>query len=653
MRSLSQMAARYRQIQRHRAGEVCSVRSPSGTRRRLYLSSWAVLSGPELRRQAKKPDHTVQWMSLEEMLAYCAPYEVISFDVFDTLLCRGCGEPQHIFALLEKQNGIPDFASARQTAERDARRELGEVTLTDIYRRLEETGTIPPGQAEAGMAAEWALEKSLMLAHPRMQALFRALRAQGKRIIAISDMYLSAARIAELLSAVGYPLPETIFVSCEQGVGKAGGALFRKVREQIGAGSVLHIGDNAEADGACAELAGWDTALLMNPAQLAWESGSVLPYGGDMIASALRRQLRYGGGAVSDSPVYEIGYSVTGPLTVGFCQWIRQMQIRQGWEKLFFSARDGFLMHRIYTAYFGDAEYMPVSRAAVQMLDLEKQAQSYCDNNLLVHLELGEQVEEVLGGLFLGGMLTAWREEGLDPAAPFDGKTEALVRRLIIRDREKIAAAFTPARENALRWFRQRLQGVSRAVVIDTGWKGSAGATLRDFIRQNGIPAVVDTALMGTSRAVSVAVREERGELFSWLYSPTHDRDRLARQFEGENALACALMEMLFMTDQPQLLSYAGKDFTYAPAEHRYEQMVNDLHAGALDFARDYHQLVRSAGLETQIPAAAAYRFFEELLLEKQRLLRAFGDYVFNAAPTPEGTEITFADRMKKAGWIR
>ena len=228
-----------------------------------------------------------------------------------------------------------------------------------------------------------------------------------------------------------------------------------------------------------------------------------------------------------------------------------------------------------------------------------------------------------------------------------------MLRRLIIRDREKIAAAFTPARENALRWFRQRLHGVSRAVVIDTGWKGSAGATLRDFIRQNGIPAVVDTALMGTSRAVSVAVREERGELFSWLYSPAHDRDRLARQFEGENALACALMEMLFMTDQPQLLSYAGKDFTYAPAEHRYEQMVNDLHAGALDFARDYHQLVRSAGLETQIPAAAAYRFFEELLLEKQRLLRAFGDYVFNAAPTPEGTEITFADRMKKAGWIR
>ena len=57
-----------------------------------------------------------------------------------------------------------------------------------------------------------------------------------------------------------------------------------------------------------------------------------------MIASSLRRQYRYGGWQTRGE-AYGTGYTVTGPLTVGFCQWIHQMREKQGWDRLFFSAR--------------------------------------------------------------------------------------------------------------------------------------------------------------------------------------------------------------------------------------------------------------------------------------------------------------------------
>lgn len=680
---------RYREIQRHRAGEIRALRGAAGTTRRLYLSDWAVLSRLELRRQERHPDHRIRWMPLEEILAFCEPYDVISFDVFDTLLIRRTGAPASLFVLLERMNGIPDFAEARQAAERAAREEKGEVTLEDIYLQLGAEGAVP--DADAAREAEWEAEKSGIAPHPRMLPLVKALKQRGKRVIAVSDMYLSSAQIRELLRLSGYPELDGVFVSCEEGVGKAGGAIYRKVAEKLlpaeSAGKpglrVLHMGDNGEADGECAAAAGWDTALLQNPAKLPWEYFAVTPYAGDMIASALRWQRRYDGaeesgpsigdgapetegeaGASRRNPVYEIGYQVAGPLTVGFCQWIRRMQAERGWEKLFFSARDGWIMHQVYTKYFGEAEYLPVSRAATQMLDVERQARSYCDNNLPAHLGTGETVGAVLEGMGLAELIPAWTREGLRPEAPLDGEARKIAERLIIRDREKIAELFGPARQNALRWLRERLAGVSRAVIIDTGWKGSAGATLRAFARENGLETVLDTALMGTSRAPSVAVREEEGELFSWLYSPSHDRDRLARQYDGGRSLACTLMEMLFMTTQPQLLSYAGEGFTYGPAETRFREMTESLQAGTLAFAEDYFRVIRRLGRiapgadgageipDFPIPAAAAYRYFEELILEKDRLREAFGSYVFHMAPTPEKAEITFEDRMRENGWI-
>ncbi|MEG0271369.1 MAG: hypothetical protein RR821_14075, partial [Clostridia bacterium] len=62
-----------------------------------------------------------RWISEEAIFAACQPYQVISFDVFDTLLYREVERPVDVFLLLEVQRRQMDFAQLRVKAEKDAR----------------------------------------------------------------------------------------------------------------------------------------------------------------------------------------------------------------------------------------------------------------------------------------------------------------------------------------------------------------------------------------------------------------------------------------------------------------------------------------------------------------------------------------------------
>ena len=84
------------------------------------------------------------------------PYDVISFDVFDTLVLRPFSRPSDLFILVGERLDIMDFCEIRIHAEQEARRiselERGnkEVTLLDIYRLVEEETGV---EAEKNYAA--------------------------------------------------------------------------------------------------------------------------------------------------------------------------------------------------------------------------------------------------------------------------------------------------------------------------------------------------------------------------------------------------------------------------------------------------------------------------------------------------------------------
>ena len=113
--------------------------------------------------------------SVSETVSFLMQYDVISFDIFDTLIFRPFSEPTDLFFFLGEKTGILDFKRLRMQAEAEARTQKYkeekhyEIKLSDIWSRLEnEIGVTK----EQGMQMEQALEMEICYANTFMQQVF-------------------------------------------------------------------------------------------------------------------------------------------------------------------------------------------------------------------------------------------------------------------------------------------------------------------------------------------------------------------------------------------------------------------------------------------------------------------------------------------------
>ena len=196
-----------------------------------------------------------QNFNCSKVSSFIASADIISFDVFDTLIMRTVSHPTDVFSLLHPEDS--NFKIRRIEAERIARAEsLSEdITLHDIYKKMypkDEQKQYDEEQSEINT------EFSVCKANPEALTFFDSLkrevyeRQDHHRIIIISDMYLSKNVISTILKNCGYDINDIpVYVSSEYGLTKRSGSLFREVLkcEHVEKSeTVLHIGDNLISD---------------------------------------------------------------------------------------------------------------------------------------------------------------------------------------------------------------------------------------------------------------------------------------------------------------------------------------------------------------------------------------------------------------------
>ena len=146
--------------------------------------------------------------------------DAVAFDVFDTLVVRPFVEPTDLFLFMEKVYGAEGFASARVSAEREARKRIRqEVDLDEIY-------TLLPEGYQSLKDKEMDLEISLSFPDPSAKRLFDSVRDSGKRIALVSDMYLPSEVIEQILTRNGYSGFEKLYLSNVYDENKASGGLY-------------------------------------------------------------------------------------------------------------------------------------------------------------------------------------------------------------------------------------------------------------------------------------------------------------------------------------------------------------------------------------------------------------------------------------------
>lgn len=293
-------------------------------------------------------------MQLDKFKRLVDAHDVISFDIFDTLLVRPYLRPTDLFVHLEKLNQLPGFAARRIAAENAARKkheDLEDINLDEIYAELAGKDTTLKEQ-------ELALERQTLQPNPLIQAVFNYAKEQGKRILIVSDMYLPEGFLTQVLHEKGFKGFEKLYVSNGPRKLKGNTTLYHHIQQELNLDprTILHMGDNKRSDVRCAKKAGWHA--LHCPAlhiiffqkhphlkafwhkHASFDASVVL---GTLIIHAFS--------CTPQSYFEEFGYRIGGPTAYGFARWIEKEAMRADVKSLLFVARDGYTLHKVFETF--------------------------------------------------------------------------------------------------------------------------------------------------------------------------------------------------------------------------------------------------------------------------------------------------------------
>ena len=205
--------------------------------------------------------------SADKVISRLSQFDVISFDIFDTLIFRPFSEPTDVFFMVGEKLDFLDFKRIRTEQEFLSRRDklnthgTNEVTLEDIWARMEKETGIP---SDAGIKTELETESEYCFANPYMKKIYDGIKEAGKTIVITSDIYLPSDFLRSMLEKNGFTGFDKLYVSCEHGCSKSDGRLYKKIKKDYPGKSFIHVGDNKVSDVDRAKEAGFETHYYPN-----------------------------------------------------------------------------------------------------------------------------------------------------------------------------------------------------------------------------------------------------------------------------------------------------------------------------------------------------------------------------------------------------
>lgn len=434
-----------------------------------------------------------------ELLSLIDNHDLISFDVFDTLIHRLASQAWSVPKLVEAQLKYHDltktypmlgtsFANARRDAEHVSRKEREqeygdtESNFEEIYDVLQESLGIPDDVILELQRLELTMEGEVLYADPLMQEMFNYALSQGKKVIIVSDMYLPYPLIGCLLEGCGYDLTGIhIYVSCDWRKNKYRGDLFGCITEK---GRMLHIGDNEYSDYEMVSVIHGADGYHYNyrdylPMMFSFETSLTQ----SLIEGAVTKLWLEGN--IADNKLF--GIQLYGPLLTGFLIWFLAKIEKKHYDRILFFARDGALFYRALAGYnLPPMDYVYISRAAATLpalydLDLQK----------LPRMISGKEPRPVREWLKLYGLQNPQVLAGQIHAAGFkseedfvqggDTRMNALLQKLV----PLIGQASAVAREEAIKYLGN-FSG-QKLAIVDLGWFGSLQ---QNFTKIINAPAV-------------------------------------------------------------------------------------------------------------------------------------------------------------------
>lgn len=305
------------------------------------------------------------WKKTEkELYNVIENYQIVSFDIFDTLIMRRTVEPLDVWTIIDskiKENGITDieFGEIRRRAASEL--DIKDPNFDEIYDKFMEITDLSYSIVNQIKEIELQTEEQVIV--PRcsiVKACNKAIR-DGKQVSFVSDMYLPSSFIRKILIQSGVEMKEDslILISGEEKARKSDGKLWDIYCKRVVKGrKALHIGDNPKGDIEEAKKFGIDTFYIMNGMDMLKNSsiGDIYhnictQYSSHVMGNIISQifnnpfECSKNRGLVVFDDEKMLGYSLFGPVIYTFLQWINKQVEQRNIKEIVFCARDGYFLY--------------------------------------------------------------------------------------------------------------------------------------------------------------------------------------------------------------------------------------------------------------------------------------------------------------------
>ena len=301
-------------------------------------------------------------------------WEIISFDIFDTLIMRYVAKPNLVNDLIaikvEELLGRKfDFKKIRLQAENNAReKKSGDVNFDEIYESFAALTNFDEETCKNIRELEISVELGLILPREKIVAWLNRAVASGKKVWLISDMYLQKNYLERLLKRCGVVGYEKLMISCETGMRKDTAAVWNYLVEKNFVGKLIHIGDNETSDYQKPMDRKFDSYHVMSSINLfsqtlfgrialGWFGHDMSTYAGIFLGIILAKKFNDpfllknrgdGGGKFQIKTFRELGYIFYGTPLLTFMLWLIKKSKADGIKRILFLARDGYFLQPLY-----------------------------------------------------------------------------------------------------------------------------------------------------------------------------------------------------------------------------------------------------------------------------------------------------------------
>ncbi len=332
-----------------------------------------------------------------EKTASCS---TVSFDLFDTLLIRRTHDPNLVKPQVARfisekahERGIfiswENVQKKRDAIEERQRIETGKrfadheacypLFISELLKEIFSDDDLLIEVTDY----ETKAENAMLVPRGDLVRWLRELKRAGKRILVVSDVYLPASFLENLIDKAGFlDCVDAVVSSADSSLAKASGAAYEMLKDRfdLDYAAWLHIGDNPYSDGLRPDEKGICAFVLRDALEKKRKSlekryfkyALGRPFWRGRLVQQLMLPLEDENTAQEE--LFCAGYTVLAPLLGGFIHGILEKMEARSLSRLYFFSREGWLLEQIWervvprikpVGHLPEHSYLYVSRLAL------------------------------------------------------------------------------------------------------------------------------------------------------------------------------------------------------------------------------------------------------------------------------------------------